>query len=127
MKNNKQEGWVDVHNDDAVRAAGIIRPFDQVPRDKSVWTKTPHERRILRNVKHSYSTDMHFHSIPFKFIRVSGKLIVQLKKNKTFPNTTYSFKCWQSDIPNIISKFIDNKQRNVVAKYTWNGKTFISV
>lgn len=127
----EEDRWIDVHNDDVMREMGFFRPFNQTPRDESVWTKTPYERRILQSVKHTYGKkeDMHFHSIPAKFIKVRGKLIIQLKKNKVFPKTTYSIECWQSDIPNILSKYTitNNKLKiteSIVAKYTWHGKTY---
>lgn len=129
-KKSVQESiWINVHDDDVMREMGLFRPFNQVPRDESIWTKTPSERRALQSAKHIYSKDMHFHSIPSKIIRVPDKLIIQLEKNKVFPKTTYSIKCWQSDIPNILSKFVVvnrklSTTKNVVAKYTWNGKTY---
>lgn len=123
----KESTWIDVHDDNVMREMGFLRPFLQTPRDKSVWTKTPQEHRAIKKVK--YSSDMHFHSIPTKIINVPGKLIIQLKKNKSFPKTTYSIECIQSDIPRIVSKFVvkNNKLKtfeNIISKYTWNGKTY---
>lgn len=126
-KETKAEGWIDVHDDNVMRAMGLWRPYDRIPRDKSVWTKTDSERKALKRVKHSSKRDMHFHAIPRKFIRVYGNLIIQLKKNKMFPKTTYSIPCWQSNIPQILSKYIVNKHNrseSIVAKYKWNGKTY---
>lgn len=127
----EEDRWIDVHNDDVMREMGFFRPFNQAPRDESVWTKTPYERRILQSVKHSCNKneDMHFHSTPAKFIRVPGKLIIQLKKNRVYPKTTYSTKCWQSDIPSILAQYVITNHKlniteSVVAKYTWNGKTY---
>ena len=41
-KGNPEENcWIDIHNDDVMREMGLIRSYVQVPRDKSVWTKTP--------------------------------------------------------------------------------------
>lgn len=127
----EENRWIDVHNDDVMREMGFFRPFNQVSRDESVWTKTPYERRIFRSVKHTYNENknMHFHSIPAKFIKVHGKLIIQLRKNKSFPKTTYSTECWQSDIQDVLSKYVITNHKlkiteSVVAKYTWNGKTY---
>ena len=125
-----EDRWIDVHDDNVMREMGFNRPFNQAPRDESVWTKTPNERRLLKMVRHSCKgEDMHFHSAPSKFIRVRGKLIIHLKKNKTFPKTTYSTECWQSDIQEILSKYIITNNNlkiseSAVAKYTWNGKTY---
>lgn len=114
----KDSGWIDVHDDDVMRAMGFFRPYNQTPRDESVWTKTPEERKRLKKYKRRQE-DMHFHSVPEKFIKVPGKLIIQLVKNKKYPNTTYSHKCWQSDVPFILAKYAD-----IVRKYIWNGKTY---
>lgn len=116
MKNHKEENrWVDIHDDNVMREMGLLRPFEQSPRDKSVWTKTPYEKRILSTI--SRKGGGHFHSVPSKFKRVPGKLVIYLKKNNKFPKTTYSRECWESDIPNILSKY-------PVAKYSWNNKTY---
>lgn len=45
------EGWIDVHNDNAMRKAGFFRPYDITPRDPSVWTKTAKEKALLKKVK----------------------------------------------------------------------------
>lgn len=129
MKKDKAEGWIDVHNDHVMRAMGLYRPFNITPRDPSVWTKTNKERKELRKMKHSHKEDMHFHAEPKKFIKVRDKLVIYLKKNKIFPNTTYSFECWQSSIPSILAKFVINKNHrteSIVLKYRWNGKTYNS-
>lgn len=129
-KDEKDSGWIDVHNDDVMRANGLWRPYDVTPRDPSVWTKTPAERRLLKKLRGTWKgLNMHFYNIPHKFIQVPGKLIIQLKKNKVYPKTTYSIECWQSDIPEILANYIelDNKTkttRSVIATYKWNGKTY---
>ena len=114
--------WIDVHNDEVMRKMGFRRPFDQSPRDKSVWTKTPNERRLLKEVKCSYKNeDMHFHMPPTKRCTVRAKLIVQLKKNKVFPNTTYSFICSNTAVNNILGTFKGSKSEDLVSKYSYNG------
>lgn len=125
-----EDRWINVHDDNVMREMGFFRLFNQAPRDESVWTKTPNERKLVRDKKHSYKTgDGHFHTVPRKFIKVRGKLIVQLRKNKVFSKTTYSTECWQSDIQYILSKYIITNYKlriseSVVAKYIWNGKTY---
>lgn len=127
----EEDRWIDVHNNDVMREMGFLRPFPQAPRDESVWRKTPNERRLLRNVKHvEKGKDMHFHSVPHKHIHVRAKLIIQLKKNRKYPNTTYSTECWMSDIPNILAKYqvVNPKteySESAVARYSFNGKTYV--
>lgn len=126
----EEDLWIDVHNDNVMREMGFLRPFNQAPRDESVWTKTPNERRLLRIAKNACKKeDMHFYTVPRKFIPLQGKLIIYLRKNKVYPKTTYSMKCWQSDIQDILSKYtVKNHKLNItesaVDKYTWNGKTY---
>lgn len=125
-----EDRWIDVHDDDVMRAHGLWRPYNQSPRDPSVWTKTPAERRILKKLRHTHKgEDMHFHSAPRKSIRVRAKLIIQLYKNNKFDKTTYSTECWQHEIPDILSMYyvVDKPSGyaiNVVRKYVWNGKTY---
>lgn len=126
----EKDCWIDVHNNDVMREMGFLRPLPQAPRDESVWRKTPNERRLLRNVKHVVKgEDMHFHSVPHKHIHVRAKLIIQLKKNKKYPNTTYSTECWMSDIPDILDKYqVTNPKtkysESAVVRYSFNGKTY---
>lgn len=126
----KDDRWIDVHDDDVMREMGLFRPFDQTPRDESVWSKTPQEKRMLKKVRHSCKDrDMHFHSIPRKPIRVRCKLIINLFKNKHFNKTTYSTECWQHEIQEILAKYhVLNRKtgyyESVVRKYSWNGKTY---
>lgn len=128
----KKEGdrWINVHDDDVVREFGLIRYFKQSPRDKSVWTKTSNERRLLNNSKHiCRKENMHFNTIPTKHVVVRAKLIIQLKSNKVFQKTTYSFDCSNLSIESILGRFtITNPKtgymESVVAKYSYNGKTY---
>lgn len=129
VQRKEEDRWIDVHNDDVMREMGFFRPFNQAPRDKSVWTKTPNERRLLRELRHSVKRDMHIHSIPIKRIPVRAKLIIQLKKNKKFPKTTYSTECWQHEIGDILMQYFwrNNKTgyaENLVLKYSFNGRTY---
>lgn len=125
---SQNDSEVNVHDDALMVSLGMRQPL-LTPRDKSVWTKTPNERRILKNVKYSSRGGGHFHTIPFKSIPVKSKLIIQLQNNKVYPKSTYSIECLQSDIPNIISKYVvTNKKsgvsKNIVVKYSWNGKSY---
>lgn len=123
------DSWIDVNNNRFMTSIGF-RPVVQSKRDESVWTKTPYEKRMLKKLRHTYKNkDMHFHSRPLKTFKLYDKLIVYLYKNKQFNKTTYSIKCWQHEIPNILAKFkvVNNKTdsyKNIVMKYVWNGKTY---
>lgn len=123
-----EDRWVDVHNDALMVELGI-RPAMLSPRDKTVWTKTPNERRLLKSLRRSGKGRIHFHSVPEKSIPVRTKLIIQLVKNDKFPKTTYSTECWQHEIKNILLQYYKrNKKTGVneclVSKYTYNGKTY---
>lgn len=123
-----EDRWVDVHNDALMVELGI-RPAMLSPRDKTVWTKTPNERRLLKSLRRSGKGRIHFHSVPEKSIPVRTKLVIQLVKNDKFPKTTYSTECWQHEIKNILLQYYKrNKKTGVneclVSKYTYNGKTY---
>lgn len=120
--------WVDVHNDALMVSLGIRPPY--LPqKDKSVWTKTSYEKKILKSLRRGNSSRIHFHSIPMKSIPVRAKLIIQLKKNKVFPKSTYSIECWQHEIGNILQRYYYSNKKNgtnecLVLKYKYNGKEY---
>lgn len=125
----EEDHWIDVHDDDVVRAYGIWRPYNQAMRDPSVWTKTPNERRLLKRLRKSFKGRIHFHTIPKKHIRLYDKLIINLYKNKKFNKTTYSTKCWQHEIPEVLARYrVEDPKTgfstSVVRKYIWNGKAY---
>lgn len=126
----EENRWIDVHDDNVMREMGFMRPFNQTPRDKSVWRKTSNDRRLLKNIKHSVRKgDMHFHSIPQKRSAVNAKLIIYLNPNKVFPKSTYSQECSNTNIRDILGKFcvVDSKtgySKSVVAKYSYDGRTY---
>lgn len=127
-KKSVKEVEVDVTNDDLMVSLGIRVPKCE-SRDKSVWTKTFNERRLLKTVKYSSGTIGHFYSIPQTKIPVRDKLIIYLKNNKKYPKTTYSIECWQHEIAEIIGNYRvfnkhSNLNENVVLKYVWNGRTY---
>ncbi len=122
----REDPWIDVHNDAVMVEIG--RCPKVTPRDPNVWIKTSNERKLLKTYRHFYKGDMHFHSYPIKRTTVRAKLIIQLKKNKKYPKTTYSIECWQHDIPRILSNYrITAKgiSQSAVAKYSFNGKTYV--
>lgn len=125
---DQNDRWIDVHDDAVMREMGFSR-FDRTPRDKSVWTKTPNERRLLKATRHTCKGDMHFHAAPAKRGTVRAKLIVQLKSNKYFSKSTYSYMCLNTVIDDILGKFRVNNPKtgyseSIVAKYSYNGKTY---
>ncbi len=115
---------VNVYDDDLMIELGLRCP-KFIPRDESLWTKTEKEKKILKKERCRHKGKMHFHSIPYKSIPVEAKLIVYLKKNNIFPRTTYSTKCLQSDINNILSKYYvqnskDKREECLIVKYKYN-------
>jgi len=125
---HEEDCWVDVH-DDALMVELGIRPPKAVPRDSSVWTKTLKEKKLLASMKSQHKGRMHFSIAPTRIIPVRAKLIIQLKKNRIFPHTTYSTICWQHQISDILSRYyIVNKKTKciepIVSKYYYNGRTY---
>jgi hypothetical protein len=125
-----EDRWINVHDDKVMREMGFPRPSIQSPRDESVWSKTISEKITVRKFKHMFKQrDGHFHGIPKQTTPVVGKLIITLMKNKYYPKTTYSMKCKQHEIPDILAKFKAHDKKSgidvsVVKKYYWNGKTY---
>lgn len=123
-----EDRWVDVH-DDALMVELGIHPRPATPRDPSVWSKSKQEKKILRTLRCAHKGKMHLGAPSRKVIPVRAKLIVQLKKNKQFPYTTYSTICDMYQIGDILNFFHQWDRQNktmvsVVAKYTFNGKTY---
>ena len=128
MKKDKEEGWIDIHNDALMVKLGI-RPPILSAKDTSIWSKTKQEQKNLPKAKHNSTKNMHFSIPPEKSIPVVAKLIVYLKKNSKYPNTTYSTTCKMNKIGNIINNYYSiNKHTkvitNLVSKYSYNGKTY---
>ena len=125
---SEEDLWVDVHDDELMIELGI-RPPHLVPRDPSVWTKTPYEKKLLKSLRRIHKGRIYFHSVPRKSIPVRAKLIIQLKKNKKFPHTTYSTECWQHEIGDILFRYYQTNKKtgfseSLVSKYIYNGKTY---
>ena len=125
---NDKDSWVDVHNDVLMVKLGI-RPCKAIPRDLSVWTKSKQEKKILQTLRCTHKGKMHFSVPSRRSIPVQAKLIVQLKKNKQFPHTTYSTICSMHQIGDVLNFFhqLDCRSKSIVSvvdKYTFNGKTY---
>ena len=130
MKTSNVENseWTNVNNDELMVELGIHPPY-VAPRDQSVWTKTPYEKKMLRIERRRHKEKIHFHTVPRKSIPVEAKLIVYLKKNKKFPNTVYSTKCMQHDIGDILLSYSAKNSKTgcdecLVTKYEYNGRTY---
>ena len=120
--------WVAVHNYALMVELGI-HPSPVTPRDPSVWSKSKQEKKILRTLRCAHKGKMHLSTPPRKVIPIRAKLIVQLKKNKRFPYTTYSTICGMHQIGDVLNFFHQWDRQNrmmvsIVAKYTFNGKTY---
>lgn len=125
----KDDLWIDVHDDDVMREMGFFRPFNQSPRDPSVWTKTPYERKLLKSLRHMFKGDWRCSYAPKKSIPIRGKIVVQLVKNDDFEKTTYSSQCWMHEIGDILSQYIGKNKvtrvtENLVRWYSFNGRKY---
>lgn len=122
----KEDIWVDVH-DEALMVSLGIHPKQAEPRDESVWTKTPKEKRLLASMRRK-SKKFYGGLTPVKPIPVECKLIIYLKKNKRFPKTTYSVICRQHKIGEHLGRYIimdkNGNINSLVDHYYYNGKTY---
>lgn len=122
-----EESKVNVQDDLQMVELGI-RPPLLAERDKSAWTKTARDKKLLKKLRRGNS-NCHFGTVPIKPIPVKGKLIIYLKKNNVFPKTTYSTECWQHEISNILMKYFYTAKSGVshylVMKYEFNGKSYL--
>lgn len=109
---------INVHDDSKMIELGIRNKVWE-GRDPSVWSKTNKEKAKLKKV-HNHK-HMHTGVASKKVIPVFAKLIIWLKKNKEFANTTYSKECWQHEIPSKLAFYGD-----LVSKYQYNGKIYRS-
>lgn len=126
-----KDGWVNVHDDKLMQSMGLMRYSAQTPRDPSVWSKTRNEKKLLKNAKYSHKKeDMHFGISPEEQSSFVAKLIIQLKPNKVFPKSTYSYVCPNTAVNTILNQFLirDSKSGHAIStvlKYFYNGKTHI--
>lgn len=137
IKKQREVKPVDVYNDAEMVALGLRLP--KYPgRDKSIWSKTAKEKALLKKMKRSCTTKLNRGwGAPPKSIPIPGKLIVRIKpsdkftmvtkEGKVLKKTTYSHECIQSDIPRILSRYVEgnnNAFHSIVINYSWNGKTY---
>lgn len=127
MKKKKELPPVNCHNEEEMIALGYRNPL--TPRDKTVWTKTASEKKLLKQTKrkfkgYEFSSSWGFHkpSIP-----CTAKLIIELDKcpellNKegfSYSHLTVSYMCGQSRIPDYLNKFAGK-----VKRYKYNDKYY---
>lgn len=125
FEKNEEDLRVDVSNDAEMVALGI-RPKNLEPRDPSIWTKSSIDKKnakLVRQYTKHYFEGTRW-AAPQRSIPIPGKLIVQLKRNKAFKHTTYSYKCMQHDIPRILGHYRVGKNESLINWYKWNGKTY---
>ncbi|MGM9533064.1 hypothetical protein [Intestinibacter sp.] len=119
---------VDVHNDELMVSLGIRVPLYSI--DYSVFEKTDKEKEQLRTERAKHKEDMRTGTKPIPYIPIQAKLVVYLKKNNKFPNSTYSSICMQHEIFNKLGFFAEITKsgniRNLVSKYSYNGKMYKS-
>lgn len=106
-------------DDDAWMVAEGLRPPTRQPRDPSVWSKTPAEREQVRKLKHLEYRITRGSTGGKRHIPVYLKLIVQVRG---LEKATFSLKCWQNDIPDVLSRF--RSRGGEIIKYQWNGRTY---
>lgn len=120
----KKDKPVNVHDDNEMRAAGFFRPFNVVTPD---FSKTKKEKKALKKAKERTikTDDGHIYISAKPYSPVRAKLIVHLRKNKTFPYTTYSALRYQDQINDFLNKFCSSKTgKSLVIKYSFNGRTY---
>lgn len=105
---------INVYDDTQMVASGI-RPKLLKSRDKSLWSKTHHEREEWKKVRRVLIPKGNW-SAPEKF-EFKGRLTVHAKNEN---KTTYSFNCKKSEINYLVSKF------KSPIKVLWNGKDLSS-
>lgn len=124
QKTKKNEKPVNVHSDKEMREAGFFRPFNVVTPD---FSKTKKEKKALKKAKERTQKidNGHIYMSIKPYSPVRAKVIVYLRKNKTFPYTVYSALRYQDQIDDFLNKFCNSKTgKSLVVKYSFNGKTY---
>lgn len=123
--------WVDVHDDALMVKLGIRNP-DLQPRDPSVWTKTPKEKKILKKLRNTHKRNTlgakrsnNNHGVLLVYIKPDIKNALKVFNgipNKGTIKTTFSFVCNRYNINDILENM---KKKYSVVKYRWNGNDYI--
>lgn len=120
----KKDKPVNVHDDNEMRMVGFFRPFNVITPD---FSKTKKEKKALKKAKERTQEigDGHIHMFVKPYSPVRAKIIVHLRKNKSFPYTVYSALRYQDQIDDFLNKFCSSKTgKSLVVKYSFNGKTY---
>lgn len=127
----KEIEWVDVHNDELMIKLGIRNPNVE-PRDPSVWTKTPKEKKILRKLRNIHKRtplgakrSNNNHGVLLVYIKpdINNAIkVINGVPDKGTIKTTFSFICNKYNIKDIIN---DMKNKYSVVKYRWNGSDYL--
>lgn len=111
---SKAPGAVDVSNDRQMVRLGIRPPMLE---EIHLIKNSDAEKKQLRRLRKSFKGDSHFAHLNRKHEpNYEGRLIVCLSKNNVFPNTTYSIKCWRSQISGMLERYTVN-EKSVVSSY----------
>lgn len=106
---------IDVNNDAMMIAAGLRQPSVK-PRDPSVWSKTDKERKLWKRYRRFPIPEGNWPA-PIKSSRFVGVLIVNVKG---MDKTTFSHKCSDVSMPDILSRY--KSETCTIVRAFWNGK-----
>lgn len=92
--------------------------MDSFVRDPQVWTKTEEEKKLLKIYRKAFKNVFGNWAPKKKKRTFPGKLIVQVKG---MPKSTYSHKCNNIDVPEIINDYKNIKNVTII-KCFWNDQ-----
>lgn len=124
MAIKKEPKPVNVYDDKEMTEAGFPRGAVKEIYD---WSKTKNERKALKKMKHrTPKLDGHFGIAPKPYSGAYCKIVIKLKKNGTFPYTTYSKICNLNNISEVLERYSNPKTgKTLVTSYTFNGRTYM--
>lgn len=115
--------WTDVH-DSALKISLGIEPPDMSPKDPTVWTKTPKEKKLLKKYRKRHKKDILVSGCaPIRHTPIYGTLIVYIL-GKKLPKTTFSYYCNLAEIREVLNKFRGKSGQSTVRYYIWLGKRY---
>lgn len=116
-----KEEKVDIKNDKLMIELGMRLPDRIIPD----FSKTLKEKKMIKKMKKACNeVSRNWSSAEESSYPLESKIIVNLKKNISYPKTTYSRVIWQYQIDNYINSFRSKKGNCLVKSYYWNGKTY---
>ena len=138
-KADDEDRWIDVHDHDLMVYLGMQQPYYE-GRDPSIWTKTPKEKALLKQMKARCTTILPSRwPAPDKVIPIASKLIIRVRpsnkyrfidKKHNIQKKTYFSKdnVLLTDIPRILAQYYvwkkDLGRQSLVISYIWNGKKY---